>query len=198
MHPSPNSISLPEPNKGNGSASLSPLFSDPGFEPYEIWLRGVHSEYLKATSADKSLLIIESPIVPEQQIELTTLDSDTVTEQEEPTMLDNNEFETILEKLDKISLQHQADIHNLESRTDSRMTELKDSFIELRRDTREDIKEIKSIVQHLDSAVLDVRNSNQHIVIGVVLGAAGVALSVFLSVIYGSWTILGTLKAFIR
>ena len=114
---------------------------------------------------------------------------------------------TILDKLDKMSADHHSKIHALETRTDSKITDLKADFHELRRDTREDIKEMKAIVRgiestvsHLDDSVAQVRNSvaqvrdsKNNVVIAVVIGSVGIIAAV----IYGTWSVLGTLKAFV-
>lgn len=131
-------------------------------------------------------------------------DSATQSQYEGSGMSGKDDFGTLFEKLDQISSQHQAIVHNLETRVDNKIADVKGDFVELRRDMREDIKDIKDIIRgmqasisHIDTTVSQARDANRHMVIAIILGSLGIALTVFLSVIYGSWTILGTLKAFI-
>jgi hypothetical protein len=108
-------------------------------------------------------------------------------------MTSKEETWTILEKLHKMSSDHRDEIHALETRTDSKITDLKTDFLELRRDTREDIKEMKSVMKNLESAVAGVRDWNRNLVIAVVFAAVGIIASLWGMM----WSILGTLRAFL-
>ncbi len=117
---------------------------------------------------------------------------------DEPIPFGAEEFDmdnvgSILEKLDHISSQHQAEVHAMETRVENKMSDLKTAFTEFRRDTREDIKEIKAIAASQQANTQSIQRWNIGLVVAVILGALGIGLTV----IYGSWSILGTLKAFI-
>ena len=103
------------------------------------------------------------------------------------TMTDVNDLSNRVDHLN-------VDLHKVESRLDQRVDDLKDNLIEVRRDTREELREMRSIVKHLESAVTDVRNSNRHIVIAIVFGSLGVGLAVF----YGNYTIHSALTSMLQ
>ncbi len=112
-------------------------------------------------------------------------------EQKEFTMAADTQFATLLEAVNRIGSQHQADIHGLESRIDIRITDLKDSFAEFRRDTREDVLAIRSSVDA-------VEKSNKSVSRSIYIAGIGLIIATVWAVYYGSWTILGTLTSVVE
>lgn len=194
MFPKPNPAPLIPGPRGNGTFNLPPEFGLEGHSlPDYVFKSPSPVVPLEGKSFDRPAPRLELPPPSEQEQSSTTLDSSSTMDEAEVAMPTSSEFSTILERLNEISSENRTELHHLESRMDSKITDLKVSFSEFRRDTREDIKEMKGIIRDLDSTVAGVKDWNRNLVIAVILGALGIALAVWGT----SWSILGTLKSFV-
>ena len=117
---------------------------------------------------------------------------------EDTDMSDNDRLETIMKRLDEISSEHRSDIHRLESTFGDRFSEMRDIFQDLKRDTREDIREIKSSVTGMKGVVEEVKKSNKAIAWAVALAGGSLIIATVWAVYYGTWTIIGTLTSILQ